>query len=124
MECDAWVLGLRLHGVSMCLHEPGLEILLEGARFQPKDEKWLGSARARSDRRAPTCRACHLSKQTYLQLGLPFFGEKRDELDNVSNFSCQPLRAPPRLPAKGGRILRERSRGPDYCVKWALLDPS
>ena len=44
MECDAWVLGLRLHGVSMCLHEPGLEILLEGARFQPKDEKWLGGA--------------------------------------------------------------------------------
>ena len=36
MECDAWVLGLRLHGVSMCLHEPGLEILLEGARFHSR----------------------------------------------------------------------------------------
>ena len=39
------------------------------------------------------------------------------ELDNVSNLSCQPLRAPPRSPAKGGRISSERSRGPDYCVK-------
>ena len=33
------MLGLRLYGVSMCLQEPGLEILLEGARFQPERRK-------------------------------------------------------------------------------------
>ena len=41
-ECDACVLGLRLHGVSMCLHEPGLEILLEGARFQRRKRTTAG----------------------------------------------------------------------------------
>ena len=44
MECDAWVLGLRLHGVSMCLHEPGLEILLEGARFQRRKRTTAGAS--------------------------------------------------------------------------------
>ena len=41
----AGAVGLRLHGVSMCLHQSGLEILLEGAQFQPKPRKWLGSVK-------------------------------------------------------------------------------
>ena len=59
-----------------------------------------------------------------MELSLSFFSAKDEEVDNVSNLSCQPLRGATPLTCQGGRISCELSRGPDYCVKWALLDPS
>ena len=75
----------------------------------------MRSERARGCQ-APTCRTSHRSRQ--MNSAFVFFSAKVD-----NDLSCQPLRAPPRSPAKGGQISCERSHGPDYCVKWALLDP-
>ena len=104
--------GAKLHGVSMCLHEPGLEILLEGARFQRRKRTTAGvSTGARWSSSAYL--ACVSSKQVQMhpELGLSLFSAKYEEVDHVSNLSCQPLRAPPRSPAKGGRISCEHSVG-------------
>ena len=35
-----------------------------------------------------------------MELGLSFYSAKDEEVDNVSNLSCQPLRAPLHSPAK------------------------
>jgi len=59
-----------------------------------------------------------------MELGLSFFSAKDEEVDNVSNLSCQPPRVAAPLTCQGGRISCEPSRGKNFCVQWALLDPS
>ena len=39
-----------------------------------------------------------------MELSLSFFSAKDEEVDNVSNLSCQPLRGAASLTCQGGRI--------------------
>ena len=59
-----------------------------------------------------------------MELSLSFFSAKDEEVDNVSNLSCQPPRVAAPLTCQGGRISCEPSRGKNFCAPRALQDPS